>query len=97
MKFISVEGSPASMQMYANAKQMKVPSGRRVQSEVSWGCQRMTLQRWPGALQSPSSCGAHANKMQMYTSSRNLCLLTMESRPLTPRPKAKLLVPQGQG
>lgn len=45
MKFISVEGSPASMQMYANAKQMKVPSGRRVQSEVSWGMSKNDLCR----------------------------------------------------
>lgn len=45
VKFISVEGSPASMQMYANAKQMEVPSGWRVQSEVSWGMSKNDLCR----------------------------------------------------
>lgn len=31
----------------------------------------------PGAPKVPAGCEAHANKMQMYTSLRNLCLLTM--------------------
>ena len=45
VKFISVEGSPASMQMYANPKLMKVPSGWRVKSEVSWGMSKNDLCR----------------------------------------------------